>query len=187
MLRHRATLRHFDVSTVLIAPVAALSCSNTISPQFPYLCSKYLSLSIYQASSFLSTTSSHLSPLSLTLVLLNTRTCTFPYKVYKRVGWGCWVRMGLEVMAEGGDHIVMGWRSSRCHHLHHCTVAMSLSLSWRCGTGHRCHIDIIFVVAPWPCHCHCHCCGAVAMSLLSLSLCCGHVAVVILVIIIIVP
>ena len=42
----QATLRCFDVSTVLIAPVAALSCSNTISPSFCIKCSEHPSLSI---------------------------------------------------------------------------------------------------------------------------------------------
>ena len=53
-----------------------------------------------------------------------------------------------------------------------------MPLLWCCGTGHRCCINIVFVVALWPCghchcHCHCHCCD-VAMSLLSsLSWRCG--------------
>ena len=43
-----------------------------------------------------------------------------------------------------------------------------LPLSWHCGTGHRCHINVVFIVVLWPCghcHCHCHCrCCDVAMS-----------------------
>ena len=70
---------------------------------------------------------------------------------------------------------------------------MSPPLSWRCGTGHRCHVDVIFVLALWPCHCHCHhchCCGTVALAIgvalmSSLLLHHGHVAIVIPVIIII--
>ena len=95
--------------------------------------------------------------------------------------------------AGGGDHIVMAggrhvaiaiiiivalwhWPQVLCQCcLCHCAMALSLLLlSWHCGTGHRCCIN---VVVPWPCHC-CHscccCCCVMAMTLsLLLSWCHG--------------
>ena len=64
----RATLRRFDISTVLIVPVAASSCSNTISPSFrisaPSLESKHPNLSLLSTNIQVLAISSHVSCLS---------------------------------------------------------------------------------------------------------------------------